>query len=73
MEKFKKVYEKALRLLEGMDCASVVGTTPHTAGSDYGIDYAPNDARVPKVIGAKRGKAKKKKYPFIQRRNLNYA
>lgn len=33
--------------------------------------YAPGDARIPKVLGAKKTKNKKRKIP-IQRRNLGY-
>ena len=72
MKKFKKVYMEAMALLE-MDSASVLGTTPHTAGQDYQIDYANGDARVPKVLGAKKGKRKGRKYLFNQKRNMNFA
>ena len=72
MEKFQKVFTEAMALFE-MDSASVLGTTPHTAGQDYQIDYAPGDARIPKVLGAKKGKRKGRRYPFIQKRNMNFA
>ena len=73
MKRFEKVYKDAMAIFENMDCASVLGTTPHSDGQDYQIDYAKGDARIPKALGAKKGKSKRLKYPFIQKRNLKFS
>jgi hypothetical protein len=75
--KFDKEFEKIMEMLAG----DAYGGTDYDAemgGSDW---YAPGDARVPKVIGAKTKKKKKKKktdgdyvqpedVPLVQRRTF---
>ena len=58
MDKFDKEIERLMEMLAG----DVFGDTGAGHGGDFGNTdwYAPDDARIPKVIGAKK-KGKKKK------------
>jgi hypothetical protein len=57
--KFEATFKK---VMESMDTGSVFGATPTSQFS--GDTYAPGDARIPEIIGAKK---KKKKIPILRR------
>ena len=68
MNNFTKLYQQILE----DNIAGPGGVFGNYTQSQFSSDsYAPGDTRVPKVLGAKKVKGKKRKIP-IQRRNLGY-
>ncbi len=83
MEKFEKAFNKVMSLFE-MDTTSAFGAGGATSDNPYNAKYADGDSRVPKFLGAKIIKRKKRRktrkkenrkketssFPIIQRRPL---
>lgn len=74
ISKFDRAIKEIIRLLkEEMTAGSggVFGTSGNTGGVENSDFYATGDARLPKALGVKKVKGKKKKKVPIQRRPLN--
>lgn len=69
MNTFNKIYKQILE----DNTAGPGGVFGDYQQSQFSSDnlYAPGDARIPKVLGAKKRKGKKLKIP-LQRRNLGF-